>query len=128
MSKIFIVNVGVNTSHGNLKSPIFDDKTFIYVPIPEMSEYQENDRLLSYFDIFTTKELQFIPKKYHQTKVHYDPEFITYTYGDYPAFKPRVANLKYAHEGDYIFFLARLVEWSDGSFTDKAGFYLIGYL
>jgi hypothetical protein len=35
MRKIFIINVGVNASHGRLRSPIFRDETFEFMPIPE---------------------------------------------------------------------------------------------
>jgi hypothetical protein len=36
--RVFIINVGVNASHGGLKSPIFEDGTFEFVPIPELRE------------------------------------------------------------------------------------------
>jgi ABC-type branched-subunit amino acid transport system substrate-binding protein len=35
MSKIFLVNVGANTSHASkARSPIFEDGTFVYVSFP----------------------------------------------------------------------------------------------
>ena len=34
-ARIFLVNVGVNASHGALRSHIFSDGTFEFLPIPE---------------------------------------------------------------------------------------------
>lgn len=82
-----------------------------------------------YKDLVTSngiKILQIIPKSYGDLRVHNDPEFISYTYGDYPSSSPRAFNLKSATAGDFLFFLARLVSYYDGSFG-KGGFYLIGY-
>jgi hypothetical protein len=121
--KIFIINVGVNASHGTLRSPIFDDGTFIFVPIPETRE-PECPLLPLYREIIDPK---YIPQKFHERRVHNDPEFITFTYGDFPTIHPRAANLKYISEGDYLFFLASLVSYSKGHFTNKRGFYLIGF-
>jgi hypothetical protein len=70
--------------------------------------------------------LQIIPKSYCDLRVHNDPEFISFTYGDYPGSSPRAINLKRATKGDFLFFLARLVWYYNGSFG-KGGFYLIGY-
>jgi hypothetical protein len=118
----------VNSSHGSLKSPLFEDRTFIYVPIPEKEEFQKLKGLATYSDIFSKEDLRFIPSKFSRIKVHYDPEFSTFTYGDYPTKKPRVANLKSVEKGDYIFFLSRLALWQNGKFSNSARFYLIGYL
>lgn len=123
MPKIIIVNVGVNASHGTLMSPIFTDNTFKFIPIPE-DKYPTHD-LPTYKEIFP-QYLRYIPQNFHNFRVHNDPEFSTYTYGDYPD-RPRVANLKHILKGDWLFFLARLVRWQDGRFTNDAGFYLIGY-
>jgi hypothetical protein len=125
MPKIFIVNVGVNASHGNLKSPIFPDNTFRLIPIPEKTEYKKQN-LSTYKEIFQPDTLIYIPEKCHNLKVHNDPEFSTFTYGDYPG-KPRAANLKNIERGDWLFFLARLECWQDGKFTNEAKFYFIGY-
>lgn len=127
--KIFVVNVGVNASHGTLRSPIFDDLTFKFIPIPER---YKNYNLPTYKEICPQDTLKYIPEKYHKWKVHNDPEFSTFTYGDYLIKRdehpnPRVANLKYARRGDWIFFFARLIKWLDGEFINDAGFYFIGY-
>ncbi len=123
----FIVNVGVNASHGALRSPLFDDGTFVYVPIPEKLEYRKRDGLVRYQDLFSFDELErYIPKRYWDVAAHHDPEFSGCTYGDYPATVPKAATLSRARKGDFLFFLARLVRWREGAYVRNAGFYLIG--
>jgi hypothetical protein len=61
-------------------------------------------------------------------RTHNDPEFVTFTYGDFPTTVPRASNLRKLKTGDQLFFLARLVNWSNDAFTDNGGFYLIGFL
>ena len=134
MGNVFIINVGVNASHGQLRSPVFDDNTFEFIPIPEHGRRRscpECETLPRYCDLESFNGLdllKFIPKKYHHCRVHNDPEFVSYTYGDYPTISPRAANLQKLKKGDFIFFLARLVKYKNEAFTKEAGFYFIGYL
>lgn len=142
--KIGIINVGVNASHRTLRSPIYDDGTFDFVPIPtcplsdcptelgnckecivEFSVYPRYSELQSPND---RKFSDFIPKKYLNMRTHNDPEFNYFTYGDFPNTSPRASNLKDLEKGDRLLFLARLVMWRDGYFTNEKGFYLIGFL
>ncbi len=59
-------------------------------------------------------------------KVHCDPEFITFTYGDNIEQK---SNLQDLQTGDFLFFLARLVPYVNTQFQhEKAFFALVGYL
>lgn len=134
MQRFFIINVGVNASHGKLQSPLFEDGRFEVIPVPEARKLTHScpdcPLLPRYCDLkaFGGGDLlDFIPQKYHMLRAHNDPEFNTLTYGDYPTLSPRAANLKKIEIGDFLFFLARLVLWKNGKFTDKAGFYLIGF-
>ena len=125
--RVFIINVGANTSHRQ-QSPLFDDGTFEFVPIPG-----EDDEGLIYanlrqfkvpntplFDLFVNPAIS--PSK----KVHNDPEFATFTYGDNLRKK---GGLRRLQAGDFLFFLARLVPYAKQQFDEKnAKFALIGYL
>ena len=108
------------------------DYAFEFVPIPEAGRRvscPECITLPRYRDLSTDNGidiLEIIPKSYSDLRVHNDPEFKSYTYGDYPSISPRAANLKKAEKGDFLFFLARLVAHNNGLFG-KGGFYLIGY-
>ncbi len=142
--KIGIINVGVNASHGILRSPIFDDGSFEFVPIPtrcELSICLDNDGDCSkcpphysmfprYEDLISPDGRDFsvyLPKEFLKLRTHNDPEFVTFTYGDFPRV-PRASNLQKLRVGDQLFFLARLVRWGEDGFRDEAGFYLVGFL
>jgi hypothetical protein len=141
--KLCIINVGVNASHNNLMSPIFNDGTFEFVPIPCCSptecptELGKCSDCIEQYSIFPKyknlnsydkKFSEFIPSQLLEMRTHNDPEFDTFTYGDFPSRSPRASNLMKLVLGDRLFFLARLVNWRNGNFTLQAGFYLIGFL
>jgi hypothetical protein len=129
MTKICLVNVGVNSSHGHLKSALFSDGYFEFIPIPDPSingcpigvKYSQ----LHTFNGVSISKL--VAKNYYEQCAHNDPEFETYTYGDYPTHYSRVANLKRIGRGDYILFFSRLVPWNKGRFGGKPIFGLIGF-
>ena len=130
--RVFLVNVGVNASHGALRSPLFADGTFEFLPIPEnrrlwsptlpaypkLAAYNDPDKTLA----------DYAPVSRWNDRLHDDPEFRTFTYGDDPRRTGRGAGLKSCGPGDYLVFLARLVG-HDGRdhFTGPAGFYVIGF-
>jgi len=126
VQKVFLLNVGANCSHGSLRSPVFADGRFEFLPIPETGVGNCDTKVIpKYCDLFT-KEL--VPKSYLNRLVHNDPEFESFTYGDYPTRIPRVSVLRHSQKGDFLFFIARLVEYAvSGNCTGKAGFYLIGF-
>jgi len=132
MKNACIINVGVNASHGTLRSPIFYDKEFEFVPIPESGRRVSAARcplLPTYSTLRTFSGIEtrrFIPDSHRSKRVHNDPEFETYTYGDYPDQSPRASNLRKLREGDYLLFYARLVEYFGDKFTQNAAFYIIG--
>ena len=131
-ARIFLVNVGVNASHGALRSPIFPDGTFEFLPIPEERRLWSPTlpaypKLAAYNDADKTLA-DFAPVSRWNDRLHDDPEFRTFTYGDNPQTTGRGAGLKACGPGDYLLFLARLVGHDGGSrFTGGAGFYLIGF-
>lgn len=134
--QIFIVNVGVNTSYG-LMSPLFEDNSFEFVPIkeekniigPNISTYEDllcfnsNDKLIKYLP----ERRRNIISKY---RVHNDPEFDTFTYGDIiDSTKPKSAKLSLVKKGDFLFFIANLTKYQYGKYLRNSGeFYFIGYL
>ena len=125
--KIALVNVGSNTEHGSLRSPLFNDGTFEFVPIPD----DKIEGLPTYASFKTSGGVaasEFIPRSFLNKTMHDDPEFLTHTFGDRPENAPRVANLKRLVNGDSILFLARLVEWKGRRSWGKGGFFLIGEL
>lgn len=129
---VFLVNVGANASHGGLRSPIFSDNRFEFVPIPENKVIDGNniksnneEIIPSYQNLFKNKV--FIPRSLFTKKAHNDPEFKSFTYGDYPTKTPRVFLMRHIQKGDLLFFLARLTKWKNKKFTEDSGFFLIGF-
>jgi hypothetical protein len=128
--RIFIINVGANTT-SPLQSPLFYDGRFEFVPIPEHHASYSNE-FVTYGDLrqfylpdrpllASLSNVSIDPK----TKAHNDPEFATFTYGDNINQKQ---NLKALNEGDFLFFLARLIPYDGRFHHSKAVFALIGYL
>lgn len=129
--RVFVINVGANTT-SPLQSPMFDDGRFEFVPIPEYAPIDSNE-ILSFSDLrqFNHPDQPFLALYSKVSlspgdKVHSDPEFLTFTYGDNTKQK---SNLQDMRAGDYLFFLARLVPFSDTQFQhERAFFALVGYL
>jgi len=129
--RIFIINVGANTS-SPLQSPLFDDGRFEFAPIPEYAPIDSN-KILSFADLrqFNYPDQPFLALYSElplspDAKVHSDPEFLTFTYGDNINQK---SNLRDIRVGDYLFFLSRLVPFSDTRFQHEQAFFaLVGYL
>ena len=125
--RIAIINVGANMSHGALRSPLFEDRTFEFVPISE--GYVDGlPRYSSFVSQGGRPVEDFVPPEYLNQVMHDDPEFRTFTYGDSPENNSRAANLKKLIEGDSLLFIARLVEWSEKNGWGEGGFYLVGEL
>src|SRR5262249_11504115 len=84
MSKGLLLRVGIDSGCGGTLGPIFPDRTFEYVPIPENSKY-ESSRSLYFRDLPARHGgalAQYVPTRYREAIAHYDPEFETFTYGD----------------------------------------------
>ncbi|MFQ6028500.1 MAG: hypothetical protein ACE5Q6_13495 [Dehalococcoidia bacterium] len=129
--RVFLANVGANASH-RFQSPIFADGSFEMLPIPE-AENRPGQSLVRFGDLksFNHPEeslREFLPSRWWDWPCHFDPEFNTFTYGDDCEVAPRAAALKGLGPGDYLFFVARLVDYREGAFTGPPGFYLTGFL
>ena len=147
---VYLVNVGVNLSH-KLRSPIFPDLRFEFVPIPEDGDIGECVRAdttaLTYGDLFCYNSSQKllslfshkIQDEFARRIVHYDPIFnnandachATFTYGDVPYTNARASSLRGTQPGDLLFFLANLASYDCDSASFVRGqraLYLIGLI
>jgi hypothetical protein len=130
--RLYVVNVGVNAAdaaRGGARSPIFPDGTFEFVPIKEAYEFASCAEIPRYCDLPTlTRRAQslatYVPAKMSSYRVHDDPEFETYTYGDVRS--SRASNLKYVELGDQLWFLARLWNHDGSRWTRGSDFYFVG--
>ena len=129
--KIYLANVGANAAH-RFSSPVFADGTFEFLPIPEEPQI-DGPHAVRYQDLRSHYQpgddlKEYIPTRLWRASTHNDPEFETFTYGDNCEVNARAASLKRLEQGDFLFFIVRLVRWNAGSATLDHGFYLVGYL
>lgn len=132
--KLYVVNVGVNTADARrrgLRSPVFPDGTFEFVPIKEESRFSRAEEIRSYSALpsWTGRALSladFLPERVRQYRAHVDPDFGTFTYGD--ILSARAANLAGVEPGDQLWFLARLWDHDGARWTGASGFYFIALI
>jgi hypothetical protein len=124
MIKIFLVNVGANTSdQSRARSPIFERGRFVYVPFS--FKQRGNDGYRDY--PVTTRP--FI-RNMHGRATHCDPDWDNYTYGD-NCQNGRARALAKARAGDILLFWGLL--WNNtckswDGFTGEKGWFLLGAL
>lgn len=145
MNRIFVVRVGADTAYYPLRSPLFKDGSFEYMPIwegeiwehppivykPPMQRYCE----IECFNNPSDRLSKFVPKSWAQVPAHNDPEFMMRTYGDVCQRSSRARNLindpqkrrEGVEPGDYLFFLARLEQYDGNRFVGFGDLYFIGY-
>jgi hypothetical protein len=129
--RIYLANVGANASH-RFAGPVYPDGAFEFLPIPEDRDLP-GGHAVRYRDLRSFYEpsadlLRFVPKRLWEWPAHNDPEFDSFTYGDNCATTPRAAALRRVEPGDFLFFLARLEQWSERGPGGEHGFYFVGYL
>jgi hypothetical protein len=122
---LVIVNVGANTAHRGLISPLWENGEFFFVPIPD----DDIPNLPTYKEILKSQIKPYVREKYLTQRVHDDPEFKTFTYGDNPETTGigRAANIKRLVEGDLLFFFAGLTAVNSDNPINNYRFYFIGF-
>lgn len=128
LKRALIIHIGATENDLGIYAPIFDNGEFIHIPHPE----SENPKLSP-----TYRELGyrafFLPElaEVLDWHVHYDPEFETFTYGNYEK-EEDIQGYEKLRKGDYLFFITSL-KWYDLSeerppWIEPEGYYIIGYL
>jgi len=121
--KAMLLRIGIDSTAGGALAPIFDDGSFEYIPIPE--GYDSGERK-TYRNIIgrTGKPLsEFLPSAIADCVVHYDPEFVTCTYGDPTS--PKRSRLLKLEKNDLLVFYAGLDPYNTVKY--ERGLYIIGY-
>ncbi len=122
-----ILHVGCNRSHGFL-GPVYGDGRFRFVPIPEWHKCV-SEKTWTYADLDLQETL---PKNWKWGKyAHYDPEFESFTWGDYK--NKRTYQARQLQERAFYLFISSLkyfpirgVEGAHDINPDWA-YYLIGF-
>ena len=123
------MHVAVDTSSkgatGGINGPIFSDKSFEFIPIPENPNNTTETRTYSTLKANNTKHgnfiSDFIPSDIQDYLVHFDPDFENFTYADPSDMKKskRGGMLKKLSMGDYIFFVASLVPFKKSAYANN---------
>ena len=140
-----LLRVGLDTGCGGGLGPIWPDRFFEYIPIPEFSRpmYTGNNRTppkgLDTYSSMRCRNAErgvflsaFVPRRISGETVHHDPEFETCTYGDCTGKAKQLAKLQ---PEDLLVFYAGLRTHRDHQphqrsnlrFT-QTGLYIIGHL
>jgi hypothetical protein len=120
--KGLLLRVGIDKGTGGCLGPIFQDRTFEYIPIPETRPTSENNVYIKMKGRYGRDLTEFMPNKYWYSQPHHDPEFTTYTYGD-PSF-PKRNQLSKLKPGDLLIFYAGLEPENS---KNKSQLFVIGY-
>jgi hypothetical protein len=125
--KAVLLRVGVDTGCGGIHGPLFRDGSFDYIPIPDgfagagvdertygNTQGLKGRRLVDYFP--ATRQVGMANRS-----IHFDPEFVTFTYGDPTLPK---SGLRRLQRGDMLIFYCGLRGWD---FESEPALYLMGY-
>ena len=118
-----LLRVGIDKGTDGALAPIFDDGSFEYIPISETDPNSKENRTYRNTIGRSGKPLStYLPERIGNRKIHFDPEFETFTYGD-PTSKRR--NLLKLKKGDLLVFYAGLTPFKTQRY--KEALYIIGY-
>ncbi|HXJ57766.1 MAG TPA: hypothetical protein VNU68_14000 [Verrucomicrobiae bacterium] len=120
---LVLLRVGIDTGCGGIHSPLFEDGTFEFLPIPDSRGEDERTygntcgRKCKAFSGYFPERRQNVVTSW---SMHVDPEFDSFTYGD-PT--PPKRNLVQLDPGDLLVFYAGMQGWGH---TAQPALYLAG--
>ncbi|EKQ53547.1 MAG: hypothetical protein B655_1200 [Methanobacterium sp. Maddingley MBC34] len=126
--KAMLLRVGIDKSSDGVLSPIFQDGSFEYIPLSEKDERSGEKR--TYLDLIGRKGKplsDYLPTGVVDRKVHLDPEFTTFTYGDIGR---KAGYLLKLEPGDILVFYAGLTPYLEPKLPQvlyPEALYIIGY-
>lgn len=121
--KALLLRVGIDKGTDGALDPIFKDGSFEYVPISEGDSGSTENR--TYGTTIGRCGLPlsaYLPKVIEKRKMHFDPEFGAFTYGDPTAKRKWLLKLE---AGDLLVFYAGLSPFQNKDY--KTRLYIIGY-
>ena len=121
--KAMLLRVGIDKGTDGALAPIFSNGSFEYIPLSEKNsksiEKRTFETTLGNNGIPFSK---YLPDKIKKRKLHFDPEFETYTYGDQTSKRNYLLKLE---RTDYLVFYAGLTPFENNDYEEAL--YIIGY-
>lgn len=125
---LYLLRVGADKTYGGFYSPIFENREYLFIPIPGDSVYKENGITYSEYQWNGRSALPYVPEKLRFHTVHNDPEFLTCTYGSPKRSKNGIEKnfrkLKGLQEDDLLVFYAGFEDVTNSGLT---GYYFFAY-
>lgn len=123
--KAALLRIGIDTGSGGIHGPLFQDGTFEFLPIPDLDGVDERT-YGNTIGRYGKPLVDYFPTEYRRSQVanrriHFDPEFETFTYGDPTPSKKKLGSLQ---PGDMLIFYCGLEGWD---FECEPALYLMGY-
>ncbi len=121
--KAMLLRVGIDKGTDGALAPIFSNGSFEYIPLSE-----KNSKTIEKRTFETTignngiPFSKYLPDKIKKRKLHFDPEFDTYTYGDQTSKRNYLLKLE---KTDYLVFYAGLTPFENDDYEEAL--YIIGY-
>jgi len=128
--RVVLLRVGIDSGSGGIQGPLFKDGTFDFVCIPDKKQVgiqsygntlgKHGEPIVNYFPAPRRKRME-------DKRIHMDPEFETFTYGD-PTTPKR--SLRKLNPGDFLVFYCGLQKWdteSGWNSNHRPALYLAGY-
>ena len=123
MRKVLLLRVGIDKGCGGSLSPIFPDRSFEYIPIPESQPTTDPRTYTTILGRAGVPLARYVKPALAEQHPHFDPEFETCTYGDPTPLKRR--QLLQLVPGDLLVFYAGLQPQPP---VDPARLYIIGLI
>lgn len=130
-----LLRVGVDSTYGGFWSPIFNDRSYLFIPIPD--RYVTKEMSITYSNFLWNNQL-IHPYVYGKNRnkilnytIHNDPEFVTCTYGS-PIYsrgrkEKNFSKLRGLSQGDLLVFYAGFTDRFEDINEKNAGYYLFAY-
>jgi len=121
--KSILLRVGIDKGTDGCLAPIFEDLSFEYIPLSETDAKTKEKK--NYNDVIGLEGqplASYLPEKVKSRKMHFDPEFETFTYGDKGS---KAKWLRKLNPYDLLVFYAGLTPY-DNNINPEA-LYIIGY-
>lgn len=119
-----LLRVAIDKGTDGALGPIFEDRSFEYIPISEDPKWKTTSTKTYSNTIGRTGKPMswYLPESIRNRLLHYDPEFTTFTYGDAT---PKRGYLLRLQPDDLLVFYAGLSPFMND--RQQSGLYIIGY-